>query len=305
MNISVIDSAPGMRRVVDAPPADRPDLVRGLWAPMAGMYHFVPGGVDMASVHQQSFGFPVDASKTTDDRVREALDSLEAADAWTRVGTALEDGVAALTTADPGLVVPDLQVLLVLGDPTSTHFMDEVQGLSGFGGISGYIALTVWPAPRVVERLEAVAVHELHHNLRYSPGGVVWDPATVTVGEHVVSEGLADLFAGELYGPAGRTHFVSDQTQADDAVLAKVATGLGVTGMADFASWVLGDATAALLGGQPVGLPTGAGYAAGARIVQAYLDETGTTAAQNIRTPAADILRLAAPRLGLALDAAP
>ncbi|WP_406276425.1 DUF2268 domain-containing protein [Nocardia sp. NBC_00881] len=43
-------------------------------------------------------------------------------------------------------------------------------------------------------------MHELHHNLRYSPGGVVWNPTTVTVGEQVVSEGLAAAFARQLYG---------------------------------------------------------------------------------------------------------
>lgn len=84
--------------------------------------------------------------------------------------------------------------------------MNEVQGLSGFGGIGGYMAVTVWPNSRVLERLEAIIVHELHHHLRYSPGGIVWNPATVTAGEHVISEGLADVFASELYGraPHGR-----------------------------------------------------------------------------------------------------
>ncbi|MEB2529068.1 DUF2268 domain-containing putative Zn-dependent protease [Kocuria rosea] len=258
----------------------------------------------MATVHQQNFGFPADASDAVDERVREGLDALVAADAWNRVRTALDEGIAALTAADPGLVVPDLQVLLVLGDPSNPHFMNEVEGLSGFGGISGYIAITVWPNAQVLERLEAIIVHELHHNLRYSPGGIVWNPATVTVGEHVISEGLADTFASELYGPAGYTHFASRQTRADDAVLAKVATGLDVTGMADFASWVLGDSSAKLFGSHPVGLPTGAGYAAGARLVQAYLDECGATAAQSVRTPASDILGIALPRLGLELNAA-
>ncbi|WP_301850994.1 DUF2268 domain-containing putative Zn-dependent protease [Rhodococcus pyridinivorans] len=147
-------------------------------------------------------------------------------------------------------------------------------------------------------------VHELHHNVRYSPGGIVWDPQTVMVGEHVVSEGLADIFASELYGDAGYTHFVRDETRSDDQVLAKVASGLGVTGMADFAAWVLGDSSAQLFGAEPVGLPTGAGYAAGARLVRAYLDATGTTAAHSVRTPASEILRIALPQLGLDADAA-
>uniref|UniRef100_A0AAU3GTQ5 DUF2268 domain-containing protein n=1 Tax=Streptomyces sp. NBC_01401 TaxID=2903854 RepID=A0AAU3GTQ5_9ACTN len=300
MTISVIDSASGMSRVLTADAEDRAGLIRDVWAPMAGMYHFIPGGVDMATVHRQNFGFRPDSAA---EQVHEGLEALVAADAWTRVERALADGVTALAAADPGVTIPDLTVLLVLGDPTSKHFVDEVQGLSGFGGISGYIAITVWPTSRVLDRLEAIAVHELHHNVRYSPGGVVWDPQTVTVGEHVVAEGLADVFASELYGDVGYTHFVREEIRSDDQVLAKVAGGLGVTGMADFAAWVLGDSSARLFGTDPVGLPTGAGYAAGARLVRAYLDATGATATRSVRTPASDILRIALPRLGLTADA--
>lgn len=301
MTISVIDSASGMSRVLAADAQDRADRIRDMWAPMAGMYHFVPGGVDLAAVHQQNFGFRPDVAI---EQVRAGLETLVAADAWNRIGKALDDGISALASADPGVTIPDLTVLLVLGDPTSTHFVDEVQGMSGFGGISGYITITVWPTSRVLDRLEAIAVHELHHNIRYSPGGIVWDPLTVTVGEHVIAEGLADVFAAELYGDAGYTHFVRDETRSDDQVLAKVTDGLGVTGMADFAAWVLGDSSAQLFGAEPVGLPTGAGYAAGARLVRAYLDATGTTAAHSVRTSASDILRMALPLLGLTTDAA-
>lgn len=297
MTITVIDSASAMARIFDAAPDMRTDLVREMWAPVASMYHVIPDEMDMAFVHRQNFGFDWE---NPSDEVREGLKELVAADAWGRVTQALDAGVAALTCADPSVIVPDLTVLLVLGDPTNDHFLNEVQGLSGFGGISGYITITVWPTQPVLDRLEAIAVHELHHNVRYSPGGIVWNPATVTVGEHVVSEGLADTFATELYGDSGYTHFVADATRSDDDVLAKVVTGLDVTGMQDFAGWVLGDATARLFGGSPVGLPTGAGYAAGARLVAAYVETEGTTAAQNVRTPAAEILMQALPRLGLA-----
>ena len=296
MTIAVIDSYSAMNRVLTVDATDRTDLIRDMWAPMAGMYHFIPGGVDLAAVHQQNFGFPVDSAL---EQVHDGVQALASADAWTRIEKALEDGVAALTAADPGVTIPDLNVLLVLGDPTNEHFLDEVQGLAAFGGISGYITITVWPTSRVLDRLEAIAVHELHHNVRYSPGAVVWDPQTVTVGEHVIAEGLADIFAAELYGDAGYTHFVSEDTRFDDEVLAKVASGLGVTGMADFAAWVLGDSSAQLFGSEPVGLPTGAGYGAGARLVRAYLDAAGTTAAASVRSSSSDILHRALPRLGL------
>ena len=90
MTISMIDSASGMRRVLTADAKDRDDLIRDMWAPMSGMYHFIPGGVDMATVHQQNFGFRPDSAI---ERVREGLESLVAADAWTRIEKALEEGV--------------------------------------------------------------------------------------------------------------------------------------------------------------------------------------------------------------------
>ncbi|MEV4736678.1 MULTISPECIES: DUF2268 domain-containing protein [unclassified Microbacterium] len=300
MTVTVIDTASATARILDADQPARAGLVREMWAPMEGMYHFIPGGLDLADVHRQSFGFDADHSS---DELRAALDALVKADAWQRIETALHVGIEALERANPGIRIPDLTVLVILGDPSNRHFVEEVQGLSGFGGISGYITLTLWPTPPVLDRLEAIAVHELHHNVRYSPGGVVWDPATVTVGEHVISEGLADVFATELYGPTGYTHFVSPETRTDDRVLAKVATGLDVTGMQDFAAWVLGDSTARLFGGEPVGLPTGAGYAAGARLVEAYREESGRTAAESVHTPASRILSVALARLGLATTA--
>ena len=298
MTITVIDNAAATRRALRAPEAERAVLVRELWEPLAGLYDFVPGGVDLAEVHAQNFGFPLRTSVETADLLEEGLDALVAAEAWSRTRVALQEAVRVLTAADPDLVVPDLRVLLVLGDPTDPLFRDEFQGLSAFGGISGFITVTLWPHPRVLERVEAIAVHELHHNLRYSPGGVVWDPAVVTVGEQVIAEGLAEVFATELHGDRGPTHFVDERAWEDD-VLATVATGLGVAGMADFASWVLGDSSARRFGADPVGLPTGAGYAAGTRLVRAYLDATASSAAHALRTPARDILDLALPRLGL------
>ena len=54
--------------------------------------------------------------------------------------------------------------------------------------------------------------------------------------------------------------------------------------MWNFTPWVLGDASARRFGAAPVGLPTGAGYAAGNRIVDAYLEWCGTTAASSVHT---------------------
>ncbi|MBF6063059.1 peptidase [Nocardia terpenica] len=290
MTITVLDTYTATRQILRAPVADRADLLRAMLEPIAGMYRYYPGEPDLAEIHGRTSGFPIDRDE---DRCLDALETLAAAGAWDRMRRACEQALAVQLAATPGLEVPDITVALLLGDPADSHFMGPVLGVTGFGGISGYITITLWPYPENMERLEATAVHELAHNLRFGPGGVVWDPATVTVGDHVISEGLADAFARQLYGNTLGYTRIGVPHLHDDAVLAKVISGLGVTGMQNFTAWVHGDASAERFGIPPVGLPTGAGYAAGNRLVDAYLAVTKQTAAQALSTPSAEIIATA------------
>ncbi|MCR6487538.1 DUF2268 domain-containing protein [Amycolatopsis sp. OK19-0408] len=293
MTITVLDTLPAMREILRAPAADRPELLRAMLRPAAGMYRYFPGEPDLVALHRMGSGFPLDRDG---ERCLEALDALAEAGAWARIGRALEDAVAVQVAATPGITVPDLTVLLVLGDPGDEHFMGPSLGLTANGSVSGHLFLNLWPFPENLARLEATAVHELNHNLRYSPGGVVWDPATVTVGEQVVSEGLADAFARQLYGDELGYARIGVAHLADDAVFAKVVTGLGVTGMRNFTAWVHGDASAIRFGAEPVGLPSGAGYAAGNRLVDAYLAATGRTAAEALLADSREVIDTALAR---------
>ncbi|GAA0250043.1 hypothetical protein GCM10010492_57720 [Saccharothrix mutabilis subsp. mutabilis] len=63
-----------------------------------------------------------------------------------------------------------------------------------------------------------------------------------------------------------------------------------MTGTRNFTAWVHGDETALRYGGTPVGLPTGAGCAAGNRLVDAYLAATGRTAAQALPADSRDVI---------------
>ncbi|MDO5082062.1 MAG: DUF2268 domain-containing putative Zn-dependent protease [Arachnia propionica] len=281
MKINVLDSLDQTLAILDAPESERADLLLSMRQPMSGMFPWIPGGPDHLAAHRGTFGFPLTGH---DELLREALTAMRSARVPERVEAGLDTAMRALREADPDLRFPEeLRVLITLGDPTDDHFMHEIQGLSAFGGIAGFIELTLWPNPTVLERVEAIAAHELHHNVRYGPGGIVWNPMTVAVGEQVVAEGLADVFARELYGEAGPTHFVGAAGSSEDAV-AKVLSGLEITGMQHMVPWVHGDAAARRFGAEPVGLPTGAGYAAGRVLVDGHLTATRTTAAANVRT---------------------
>ncbi|MBK1783584.1 DUF2268 domain-containing protein [Prauserella cavernicola] len=293
MTITVLDTYPAMRAILDSPPADRPGLLRDMIEPAAGMYRYFPGEVDLVAMHHAGSGFPLDRDE---QRCAEALEALHDADAWGRIGRALEAAVAAQLAATPGITVPDLTVPIVLGDPGDEHFMGPNLGMNANGSVPGHVFLNFWPYPENLARLEATAVHELNHNLRYSPGGVVWDPASVTVGEQVVSEGLADAFARELYGDDLGHARIGVPHLHDDAVFDKVVSGLDVTGMHNFTAWVHGDASALRYGATPVGLPTGAGYAVGNRLVDAYLAATGRTAAQALHADRDEIIGTALGR---------
>ncbi|MCQ1957442.1 DUF2268 domain-containing protein [Arthrobacter sp. zg-Y826] len=290
MTINVLDTAAGMEAVLQAAEGERSGLLRSMLVPMEGMYRYFPGQVDLAAMHGLSFGFPLDRDS---ESCREGLARLTTADAWGRIEKALANAVEVQVQAVPEVKVPDITVLLVLGDPADEYFMGPAKGLSGNGSATGFISLTQWPNDENLDRLEAAAVHELNHNLRYAPGGVVWDPAAVTVGEQVVSEGLADAFARQLYGdqlgytPMGVPHL------HDDAVFEKVLSGLDVGGMQNFTAWVHGDEAAARFGAEPVGLPAGAGYAAGNRLVDRFLAATGLSAAQALHQSSRHIIETA------------
>lgn len=281
MKINVLDSLDQTLTILDAPETRRPELLVAMRQPMSGMFPWIPGGPDHLMTHRGTFGFPLTGH---DDLLREALAMMRSAGVPERVEAGLGTALQALREADPQLEFPEeLRVLITLGNPADDHFMHEIQGLSAFGGIAGFIELTLWPNPTVMDRVEAIAAHELHHNVRYGPGGIVWNPMTVAVGEQVVAEGLADVFARELHGLAGPTHFVRASGEHDPAVV-KVLSGLEITGMQNLVPWVHGDAAARRFGAEPVGLSTGAGYAAGRVLVENHLSATRTTAAANVRT---------------------
>ncbi|MGW1787759.1 DUF2268 domain-containing protein [Streptomyces tubercidicus] len=294
MKIVVHDTASAMLELLQRPLHERPEALRHILSPLQSAMS-VLGDMDLVQMHVQGCGFRLDRE---DPRYLPALHQMQDARVWHRIEESLTSAWERISGAVPGIKHAEtVHVVLVLGNPDDDHLTVRSAGYFGLGGFPGAIHLVMWPTDTSLKKIAHCAVHELHHNVRYA--NVAWDPMTVTVGEHVVAEGLAEAFVRELSGEQAMGPWSKALTGAAlDTAYEKITADIDVAGMQNLTAYVLGDATAQLMGQQPVGLPDFAGYAVGLRIVDAHLAASGLTAAESTALPAREILTNAGVRTG-------
>lgn len=270
--------------ILAKPLAQRPEALRRVLAPL---YQHVPMPGDPVDLHHMGGGFRVDADIPAYHMMAERI---VGQDVPAQIEHQLRRAWQSLTEAVPQIQGPQrLQVMLMLGDPEDDYLMRVVGGYYGMGATPGWLYLLAWPDDDVIGRIAHCAVHEFHHQVRYA--NVEWDPVRVTVGEHIVAEGLAEAFVRELSGPEAMGPWSSRVTGAafEDAY-AKTMANIDLPGMRNTPAFVLGDTAALRFGGEPRGIPDMAGYGVGLRIVDRHLAATGLTAAASSVLPGVDIL---------------
>lgn len=286
MEIIVHDTPRTMLELMELPVARRADALREMLAPMRSA---IPMPGDVYDLHRQGCGFPVESD---DPRLLDALRRLVEQDVRGQIERALTAAWDHLRAKTPGIKThgDTLQVMFVLGDPDDDYLMNTVGGYYGMGATPGWLYLVAWPSDDVIGRIAHGAVHEFHHNVRYA--NVAWNPMAVTVGEHVVAEGLAEAFVRELSGPEAMGPWSGMVTGAEfDRAYAKILADIDLAGMQHTSAYVLGDTAARRFGQEPRGVPDMAGYGVGLRIVDAHLAATGLTAAESTVLPGGEILR--------------
>ncbi|GAA0966946.1 hypothetical protein GCM10009555_009960 [Acrocarpospora macrocephala] len=286
MKLIVHDTAATIGGILARPLPERAEALSGLIGPMLAAMPFLGTG-DLAAFHHRGSGFRVDRD---DDRYPAALHRLRAAGVWERVEAEVTRAWEHQRAAVPGIrAAEEVNVVLVLGDPDDDWLIGHNRGLFGMGAIPGWIHLTVWPTDDNIDLIAHCAVHEFNHNVRYA--NVVWNPATVELGEQIVSEGLADAFVRELSGESALGPWATALRPEDfDHAYRTITAALGLTGMANFSAYVHGDTSARRMGAEPVGLPDMAGYPVGLAIVDAHLKATGLTAAASTALPSKEII---------------
>lgn len=275
-----------MLDLLQRPLEERPDALREMYRPLQSALS-VMGEVDPVQMHCQGSGFRLDRA---DPRYLSALRQMQEAGVWNRIEDSLAAAWQRISGAVPGIKHAEtVHVVLVLGDPDDDHLTVRSAGYFGMGGVPGAITLVMWPNDTSLEKIPFAAVHELHHNVRYA--NVTWNPMTVTVGEHVVAEGLAEAFVRELAGERAMGPWATALSGAAlDRAYEKITADIDVAGMQYLTGYVLGDGAAQRMGQPAVGLPDFAGYPTGLRIVDAHLAASGLTAAQSTALSAREIL---------------
>jgi uncharacterized protein YjaZ len=157
---------------------------------------------------------------------------------------------------------------MYIADPKKLELQ---KGYCGFGGIPGFIQVSIYPNSYNIPRIPAVIAHEFHHNIRFSYFD--WDHGDVTVGDYLIIEGLAESFAKELYGEDLLGPWVTSFDKEDLEYSKEVIKdALDIKGFAEVSSYMFGDTIAKEQGYQPVGLSPFAGYAVGYQAVQSFME---------------------------------
>jgi len=192
-----------------------------------------------------------------------------------------------LEPAAHGISLPTIRYTLALANPSIVQERDQFAGYVGFGGIPGQIMMIALPNDYNMTRLAAMAAHEAHHNVRLTHEP--WDPATITVGQYIVLEGLAEAFSVEMFGEESLGPWTlmhsEDLLRQYRPRFREVLDTVG-----DPRGYMFGDWAAAEFHYEPTGLPDYIGYGMGYRIVKSFLEATGRTATEASYLPWREIV---------------
>jgi len=181
----------------------------------------------------------------------------------------------------------ELKFGLYIADPNKLELQ---KGYCGFGGIPGYIHVTIYPNPYNVPKIPAVIAHEFHHNLRFSYFD--WDHGNVTVGDYLIIEGLAESFAKELYGEELLGPWASSFDVEDlEYSIEVIKDALDIKGFAEVSSYMFGDTIAKEQGYKPVGLSPFSGYAVGYQAVQSFMKRNDIEIVEATLLPTNEIIK--------------
>jgi uncharacterized protein YjaZ len=245
-----------------------------------------PGGYDVVMASNMGGGFA--PSQINSERIND-VEKISDERFW----QACEESIIKTLKGfeDNGILLPtkDYIFTVLLNDPQNP--MSKMTGdYCGDGGIPGYIIGTIIPNEQSLKMLPVALAHETNHNVRWQ--FMQWSNK-ITLGDMIVSEGLAENFAAFMFGADKIGMWVKNTTaeMLETAIKPSIKENLNNSDFNKLSAFLYGDEIMAMHGIAPVGMPYCAGYACGYQLIKHYLKKTGKTIFEATITPTADILK--------------
>lgn len=228
------------------------------------------------------------APTAVDEKQKHNIELISDNALWKRCELSIQNSLNCFIEHGVKLPVQEYMFTILLANPESPYTVLN-DGYCGDGGIPGYIFVWLTPNEYTLNHLHVALAHETNHNVRFQ--FIKWKN-DITLGELMVSEGLAENFATQMYGEdkAGPWVTKTDMVTLNEYIKPIIHDGLDVQGLENLNAYLYGDEMAALQNYAPVGLPYCAGYACGYHLVKHYLNKTGKSIAEATILPASEIL---------------
>ena len=294
MNVTAIRSDSVYKKIMEAPMDKKNDIYRyelmmpfeKKWAcysvPMKAK---TPNGYDVI----MASGMLGHISPTKVDETQEQnIELISDNKLWKVCEESIRKSLNCFVAQGVTLPVNDYLFTILLANAESPYIMLN-EGYCGDGGIPGYIFSWLVPNKYTLEHLPVALAHETNHNIRFQ--FIKWKN-DITLGEMMVSEGLAENFATYLYGEekAGSWVTKTDIQTLNEYIKPIIYEGLNVQGLENLNAYLYGDEMAKLQNYPQVGLPYCAGYACGYHLVKHYLNKTGKNIVEATLLSANEIL---------------
>ncbi|MDO4489008.1 MAG: DUF2268 domain-containing protein [Eubacteriales bacterium] len=294
MKIERVYSAGIYRKIMDAEPSQKKEIYRyDMMMPFKGKwdcYHIPmkaekPGGYDILMAGDMLGFLP---PEKIGESCRKWIETIDDEGLWNQWEKTIRTALERFEKKGIALPVQEYKYSVLLANPENPY-ISLCDGYSGDGGIPGYIMGWMIPSEETIRRMPAALAHETNHNVRYQ--FIRWSN-DVTLGEMLVSEGLAENYAVSMYGEELLGPWV---TKTDKELMPLIKEimfeALGVQGFDNITSYLYGDEMARRQGFIEVGVPYCAGYATGYYMIKYFLQKTGLDIEKATILPAGEILK--------------
>lgn len=295
MNVTAIRSDKIYKKMIYANTQERDDIYRyELMKPFESKWTCIgipikvdqPGGYDVVMASSMGGGFA--PNQINSERISD-VEKISNESFWKNCKESITKTLEGFENNDISLPKKQYIFTVLLNDPLNP--MSKMTGdYCGDGGIPGYIIGTIIPNEKSLKMLPVALAHEANHNVRWQ--FFKWSDE-ITLGDMIISEGLAENFAASMFGEDKIGMWVTNTSREtlENVIKPAIKENININDFNKISSFLYGDEIMAMRGALPIGMPYCSGYACGYALIKHYLKKTGKTIFEATITPTNDILK--------------